>query len=386
MFFVAVAHSEEFDIPAVLADIGRQCAAQLAGRRPQAAMLFAAIDIEHEALLAGLAGLWPGLELIGCTTDGEISSIHGFREDSVSLILFGSDTVTIKAGLGRNAAADIDAACRQAVVAGVASDIGRPARFCIALPDSMTTSNQRIVTLLKRELGEEVPIFGGGAADQWRMKSTHQFFGTEVLSDAVPILVFSGPMRWSFAVASGWKPVGETGLVTRSNGPVVEEIDGKPSIEFFRRRLGAAASPTPEWPLAVLGKTGEVQYLRAAHGFADEQAGSTAHAGDVPQGALVQIAIANRDAILEGCRSAVQGAFAAYPHGKAPEAALVFSCAARKLLLGTRTSEEVSIVREILGEDLPVCGFYGYGEIGPPTASTSAQYHNETFVCLLIGN
>lgn len=385
MFFVAVAHSEEFDVPAVLEDIERQCAPQLAGRRPQAAILFAAIDIEHDALLDGLARLWPGLELIGCTTDGEVSSVHGFCEDSVSLILFGSDSVAIKAGLGRNAAADVEAACRQAV-SGVELEASRPARFCIALPDSMTSSNQRIVTSLKRELGQGVPIFGGGAADQWRMKSTRQFFGTEVVSDSVPVLVFAGPMLWSFSVASGWKPVGEPGLVTRSSGPVVEEIDGRPSVEFFRRRLGAGAVPTPECPLAVLDEAGRVQYLRAAHGFADEQAGSTAHVGDVPQGAMVQIAMTSRDAILEGCRSAVQGAFSAYPHGKAPEAALVFSCAARKLLLGTRTSEEVAIVREILGSELPVCGFYGYGEIGPLASSTSADYHNETFVCLLIGN
>jgi hypothetical protein len=83
----------------------------------------------------------------------------------------------------------------------------------------------------------------------------------------------------------------------------------------------------------------------------------------------------------------VQGAFAAYPHGKAPEAALIFSCAARKLLLGTRTAEEVGIVREILGDKLPVCGFYGYGEIGPlPGSSDAASYHNETFVCLLVGS
>lgn len=385
MFFVAVAHSEEFDVPAILEDIERQCTRQLAGRRPQAAMLFAAIDIEHEALLAGLARLWPGLELIGCTTDGEVSSVHGFCEDSASLILFGSDSIAIKAGLGRNASASVESACRQAV-AGTGLDASEPAKFCISLPDSMTTSSQHIVTSLKRELGEGVPIFGGGAADQWRLKGTRQFFGTEAVSDSVPVLVFAGPMRWSFSVASGWKPVGEPGLVTRSSGPVVEEIDGKPSIEFFRRRLGASAVPTPECPLAILDQAGRVQYLRASPGFADEQAGSTAHVGDVPQGAMVQIAMTNRDAILEGCRSAVQGAFAAYPHGKAPEAALVFSCAARKLLLGTRTSEEFAIVREILGGELPVCGFYGYGEIGPPAGSTSAEYHNETFVCLLIGN
>jgi len=44
-------------------------------------------------------------------------------------------------------------------------------------------------------------------------------------------------------------------------------------------------------------------------------------------------------------------------------AALFFSCAARKLLLGTRTEEELHVIRGALGEDVPICGFYGYGEI-----------------------
>ena len=84
---------------------------------------------------------------------------------------------------------------------------------------------------------------------------------------------------------------------------------------------------------------------------------------------------------------AVEGAFAAYPRGRAPEAALVFSCAARKMLLGTRTAEEFGIVREVLGTEVPVCGFYGYGEIGPLAgASPAANYHNEAFVCLLMGS
>jgi hypothetical protein len=387
MFFVAVAQSEEFDVPAVLSDLDDQLTGQLEGRAPQAGILFAAIDIDHEALLAGLAERWPALELIGCTTDGEISSVHGFCEDSVSLILFGSDGVTIRAGLGRSASADSEAACRQAIARARADDDGVTMKFCIALPESMTTSGQQIVETLQRELGDEVAIFGAGAADQWRMKGTRQFFGNEVVSDSVPVLLFSGAMNCSFAAASGWRPVGEPGLVTRSSGPVVEEIDGRPAIEFFRRRLGEAVTPTPETPLAVLDGSGGVQYLRAPSGFADEKAGSTAYTGDVPQGSMVQIAIANRDAILEGCRSAVQDAFAAYPHGKAPEAALIFSCAARKLLLGTRTSEEFAIVRQVLGEGLPVCGFYGYGEIGPLAGGPSpAKFHNETFVCLLMGN
>lgn len=386
MFHVVVAHSEDLDTEAILRELAEQCAEGLAGRTPQAALLFAAIDVDHEAVLAGLVAKWPGLQLIGCSTDGEVSSLRGFCEDSVSLILFGSDTVKITAGLGRNASADVEAACTQAVTtARIGTTL--PPRFCIALPESLTTSGQQIVELLQKGLGDEVPLFGGGAADQWRMSGTHQFFGSEVVSDSVPVLLFSGDLHCAFSAASGWKPVGEPGLVTRVEGPVVHEIDGRPALDFFRRFLGPSALPTPECPLAIIGSDGGIEYLRASNGFAKEATGEILLAGDVPLGAMVQIAIAGRDAILEGCRKSVEGAFAAYPRGKAPEAALVFSCAARKMLLGTRTAEEFGIVREVLGTDVPVCGFYGYGEIGPLAgASPASNYHNEAFVCLLMGD
>ena len=385
MFFVAVGQSEELDAESVLEDLEQQCARQLDGRVPQAGIVFAAIDVEHEALLAGLAARWPGLELIGCTTDGELSSERGFCEDSVSLILFGSDAAKITAGLGRQVSADIPTAS----AAALDQALGKtelPARFCIAVPESLTTSGQQIVAALQGRLGPDVPLFGGGAADQWRMKGTRQFFGTEVVSDAIPVLVFSGALLSSHAVASGWRPLGEPGLVTRASGPFLFEIDGRPPLEFYRRRLGQDAAISPEFPLAVLDQTGQMQYLRAGWGAPGPEPGSVMYTGDVPQGVQVQIAIANRDAILEGCRQAVDSAFNAYPRGKTPEAALVFSCAARKLLLGTRTSDEADIVRQTLGAKVPVCGFYGYGEIGPPSDASAAEYHNETFVFLLMGS
>src|SRR6478672_4400909 len=99
MFFVAVAHSEDLDTESILQELAEQSAEALAGRTPQAALLFAAIDVDHEAVLADLVAKWPGLQVIGCSTDGEVSSLRGFCEDSVSLILFGSDTVKITAGL-----------------------------------------------------------------------------------------------------------------------------------------------------------------------------------------------------------------------------------------------------------------------------------------------
>ncbi len=384
-FFAVVAHSEDIDTEGALDDLLQQCQGKLDGRVPDAGILFAAIDMEHELVLKGIDDAWPGIELIGCTTDGEISSQLGFREDSASLVLFGSDSIKITAGLGRNLGKDIMAACGEAVDSAKAkSDL--PTTLCITLPESMTASGQQIVEALVRNLDPDVPVLGGTAGDQWQLKSTHQFCGREVSSDSVPVLLFSGPLIYSIGVESGWKPVGEPGLVTKSDGNILGEIDGRPAIDFYRRFLGDDVTPSPECPLAILDEQGEVECLRAPFGVVDEKLGNISYGGDVREGAMVQITSADRGAILDGCTASVRKAFADYPHGKTPQAALIFSCAARKLMLGTRTEEEIGIVESVIGAEVPVCGFYGYGEIGPrDIKDKTSKYHNETFVSLIMG-
>jgi hypothetical protein len=385
MFFAVAAHSEDIDAQGVLDELLEQCRADLDGRVPQAGILFCTIDLEHEELVRGIDDAWPGIALIGCTTDGEFSSRLGFRDDSAALILLGSDTVEITAGLGRDVSKDIAAACAQAVAMASATITKSPA-LCIALPESLTTSAQQIVESLRQTIGAKVPVLGGTAGDAFKLTGTRQFCGREVCSDSVPILLFSGPLVYSVAVASGWKPMGEPGLVTRSEVGLVHEIDGRPAIDFYRQRLGAQALPGPENPLALLDELGAVACLRATAEGQIREGGAINYLGDVREGAMVQITIADRSAILEGARESISKAFTDYPHGKTPTAALIFSCAARKLLLGTHTGEEIGIVQSVIGSQVPVCGFYGYGEIGPlDTKDPVSKFHNETFVSLILG-
>ena len=70
--------------------------------------------------------------------------------------------------------------------------------------------------------------------------------------------------------------------------------------------------------------------------------------------------------------------------GDKPEAALCFSCAARKNLLGTRIGEEYEILKNHF-PDLPIIGFYGYGEFSPIKPRSRPRFHNVSFVCLLLG-
>ncbi len=385
MLFAVVAHSEDIDTEGALDEIVEQCRQKLGDRQPKAGLLFSAIDLEHEQILEGLDDAWPGLELIGCTTDGEISSELGYREDSITLVLFGSDSIEFGAGLGRDVSKDIPGACRRAVEAATAKSTLPPA-ICIALPESMTTSGQQIIEALGQHLEPKVPVIGATAGDGYRLESTRQFRGREACSDSVAVLLLSGPLVYSVAVESGWEPVGEPGLVTRSVGTVLHEIDGRPALEFYRRFLGETAAPTPECPLAILDEHGAVECLRATAGIVDADTGAITYLADIREGAMVQITVADRGAILAGCTASIKKAFADYPHGKTPDAALFFSCAARKLLLGTRTMEEFGIVESVIGTETPICGFYGYGEIGPrDTNDETSRFHNETFVSLILG-
>jgi hypothetical protein len=58
--------------------------------------------------------------------------------------------------------------------------------------------------------------------------------------------------------------------------------------------------------------------------------------------------------------------------------AILISCVGRKLVLMQRTEEEVEVVRDTLGEQAYLAGFYSYGEIFPLTRGGKCSLHNQT--------
>lgn len=385
MFSAVIAHSDDISTESALDDVLAQCRAKLGDRIPKAGITFCAPDLEHEVVLDGILRAWPDLQLIGCTTDGEISSVLGHCDDSIALVLFCSDTIEFAVGMGKDVSKDIALACRTAIDSAASMSALAPT-LCITLPESLTTSALRIVESLAQQLGPAVPVVGGTSGDGRRFSYTRQFCGRDVCSDAVPVLLLSGPLVYSIGLESGWQPVGTPGRVTRSDGTLVQEIDDRPALEFYRRFLGETAEPSADFPLAILDAVGAVQCIRAPNGSFDPHLGSIAFFAEVPEGASVQITQADREGILDGCTQSITRACEGYPAGKTPEVALLISCASRKMLLGTRINEESRIVKSVIGHDIPVCGFYSYGEIGPREGSEGiARFHNQTFISLIMG-
>jgi hypothetical protein len=386
MLKLAVGHSNDPDSQSAVLEAIEQIRATLGEASPNAGILFAAIDYDHPLILHRIAEAFPAIELIGGTTDGEISSVLGFEQDSLALMVFCSDQITITAGIGRGLSKDTDAAAEAAVQSAIAHH-QEPIQFCLAFPESLTISSGLIIESLKQAVGNQVPIFGGLTADQWRSQQTYQFFKNEVCSDAVPVLLFSGAILFSHGISSGWNPIGNPGKVTKVEKNVVYEIDNRPALEFYHRYLGGLP-PSAEYPLALFESDSDRYYMRAPIGIADPTLGSIHFFGDVPEQATVQITETTHDDILSASQLSTQQAIETYP-GHTPLAALLFSCASRRQILGRRAQEEYEQVQhcltQALPQPIPSCGFYSNGEIAPLQQQGITHFHNETFITLLLG-
>ena len=175
MFKTVIAHSLELDTKDAIEDILMQSREQLGDLKPQAGLLFTGIDLDYSAILKGINETYPGIDLIGCTDYGELSSVHGVADDSICLTLFSSDEITFRSGVAEHIYEDTFGKMKRAIKATVRNMDQKP-DLCIITPSShffggSGTKFLNILELLngmQQNLGENFPIIGGaGVHAKW---------------------------------------------------------------------------------------------------------------------------------------------------------------------------------------------------------------------------
>jgi hypothetical protein len=383
MLKVAVGHSNDPDSEVAVLEVIEQCLAQLSEDTPPiAGLLLAAIDFEHQLILDRICDQFPNIALIGGTTDGEISSQLQFHQDSLVLTLFCSNDVQIQAGVGRHLSQDTLAGTLQSVTEAKGTNVQIP-KLCLTIAEGMGYDCNAVVESLHQALGETFPVFGGATADQQRFDKSYQFFGREVLTDAVTVLLVYGDVKFSCGVAHGWQPIGKSAHLTKVGPNKVLEIDGDRALDLYDYYL-KGLKPSPEYPLAIFEEDGEQFYLRSPIG-SDRETGEIEFLTNLPVNSKVQVASTSRDDVLVATQDSFKTALDRYPGPQDPEFALIFSCCTRRQILGTRTEEECQLINQLAPTNLSFMGFYTYGEIGPSETDGPVRLHHETFITLLLG-
>lgn len=378
MLHSAIGICDDIDVTFGLAKVIAACQAGMGDVTPQLGILFTScMEIDFAAVLAAIDQAFPGIQLVGCTTDGEIGLGEDFIEDSLALLLVAGDGLEVVATMARDISQRPEEAFAAAVSEARARLRGRPL-FALTFPDGLSTIGTPLDRVIQDAFGADFPVFGGTAGDHFLLTGTYQFCNGEVCTDAAPILFFAGNLHLDFAVRIGPEPTGPKCRVDRLEKNILYEIDGRKAISFFREHFGEINEQTVHMPLAVYGD-GDEYVLRNPVSFSDDD-GSVAFIGNFPAGCRVRLTMVSRENVLASATQANRAVLAG--DGAVPELLLIFSCCSQRHLLGSRTAEQFALLKQ--GRAIPYFGFYCYGEIAPLAEGQPTLFHSDTYIVLAL--
>jgi hypothetical protein len=364
-----------------------------AGNKANLIIVFSTVAYSQQKILKGVRSISKEIPLVGCSDSGEITT-EGPVSKHLAVMALNSDTINFTIGIGEGADKDSHKAGVMA-----AQEVKKKAKGDISLfmmlLDGLAENGAATVRGVQEVLGENFPIVGGSAGDDFLFKKTYEHFNDQVLTNTAIGLGLSGKFSFGVGVRHGWEPIGLPMKVTKAKGAKLIEVNNRPALSIYEDYFGKKAEELIKEPIARMAYTyplgmsveGSPELLIRDVVIANEK-GEITCAAEIPEGSEVRLMLGDPDKAIQAAKEAAEGALAQLKGAK-PEVIFVFDCMARCKLLGPRIGEEILAIQEVLGKDIPLIGFYTYGEqaplggiIGPECRSV---FHNETMALMVLG-
>jgi len=292
--------------------------------------------------------LLPHAILIGSSTSGEIVEGRMLEESTVlSISVFEKSTL--------KAFYDKDANSYELGFKLAKRVFSDKTKCVISFLDGLLHNGQDYLNGLSSLNHNRAIIAGGMAADYLEFNHTSTICGTEVFSGGAVCVSIEGDDLFAYEEYNlGWKAVGPTFTITKSDGARVYEINNRPVKEVYAEVLGEIAvenmpASTIEFPLIY--QEGELLIARSMLWVFDD--GSILYGGDLEEGEEVRFGIGSRNLVnkftlqekLRHEQEELQACF-------------IYSCIARKQFLGKDLEKSFRLLNTIA----PSSGFFTYGE------------------------
>lgn len=231
-----------------------------------------------------------------------------------------------------------------------------------------------------------VSVSGGVSGDGVRFEKTLVGIDENILEHhVVAIGLYSKNLIVSHGSKGGWTPFGPPRKVTKANQNVLYEIDNQPVLGLYKEYLGAKAKDLPGsgllFPFAIIDAETDELIVRGIQGI-DEETQSIILYGNVQKGQTIRLMRANHSVLIDGAGESANDAIINI--NIQPQLAILVSCVARRLALNQLIEEELEEVKEALGNDTTLCGFYSYSEFSPLKGTTSCSLHNQTMTITVL--
>ena len=231
---------------------------------------------------------------------------------------------------------------------------------------------------IEQELESSVPVIGAGVVGDFGLKTAAGFCGNTVRKQHVAGAMLSGTFGVYSRIMHGCTPMdGVYHTITKIQGPVIYELDGKPIVELINEMYG-----NEEWQKQVpvnrltigvnygekFGKFKEDQYVnRLITSVLPGKEGIVLFEPDLEQGSEIQFMLRDSEIM---CNSAEKNSAALLQHvtkqGKQPYFGLYIDCAGRAADYSNTEGEEAELVCNVFNDyNVPLFGFYSGVEVAP---------------------
>ncbi len=324
-------------------------------------LFFCSSHYDLDALAEALNRDFPGVQMLGCTTAGEIAP-SGYGSHGMAAIGFSG--AEVKAATGRiEALQGFDPAIGRELTQSVLKELegrapnpGHGHAFALMLIDGLSQREEPVTRAVQKALGG-ITLVGGSAGDDLRFRETRVFHDGRFHKDAAVIAVIDTTLPFKVFKTQHFVHGEEKLVVTEADTATrtIREINGLPAAEEYARIVGIGVDELDAGHFAahpVLVRINGVDFVRSIQ-KANPDRSLTFYCA-IDEGIVLTVAsgldpVGNLQTTLAELKAKIGP----------PQLVIVYDCILRNLEIHQQNME--APLAQLFGE-YNVLGFCTYGE------------------------
>jgi hypothetical protein len=347
------------------------------------ALVFSGGKHNQDAIIDGVRSQLGEVEIVGGTAVGSITnSSIGYTGYELALAVFTSSipkpTMLAEGGLDKGEAQvgkQLGTRLRD-----VTSDGDTVLLFYDSVrsapPPVLNVGSRLMDGLYEGLAGKHLNMVGAGTIGDFQITESHVFDGYQSVKNTAVAVALPSLLKSKTIIMHGCIPVSSFLEITRIDGPIIYELDGRAALTVLQELLGidqgAALSEELSLVVTLGAKHGdpyapydESAYVNRLIISTNPADGSvTLFEADFQVGTKVQIMSRDNQLMVKSVRKRTGELLKSLGRSK-PAFAFYIDCAGRTNAFSGSEIEEASVLQTELGREIPLLGFYSGVEIAP---------------------
>jgi len=317
-----------------------------------------------EKIISQIKKALPSVKILGTTTDGEISGCGVyFSNVLINFTVFEKSYVYTKRYYGGEVEMGL----------AISKDIKPDTKAIIIFADGLHTNGEKLI----KAINKKIVIAGGLSGDNFEFKKTYIFNENDIYEKGCVVAFLGGEeLTVNNDYRLNWEGVGKKLKVTKAKENRVYEINNLPIKDIYKKYFGDLIDKFLvevgiEFPLITYRKN--LKVARAVLGAGEDY---LYYGGNLYEGEEIQFGYANVADMLTDNLKMYQNIFSS-----PIEVLFLYECVARKRFFGKKIAYEYMPLC-----DVPVAGFYTYGEFFADKSIKCFFNHTITLLALSENN